>query len=54
MRKVNRKIIDVRNPTHIVLKADEISADDVDTLSDSDNPSILQIASPTKLPNEEE
>ena len=54
MREVNRKIVDIRNPTHIVLKADEISADDVDTLSDSDNPSVLQIASPTKLPNDEE
>tara|TARA_R110000751_G_scaffold270900_1_gene370673 strand:+ start:193 stop:819 length:627 start_codon:yes stop_codon:yes gene_type:complete len=54
MREVNRKIVDIRNPTHIVLKTDEISADDVDTLSDSDNPSVLQIASPTKLPNDEE
>jgi len=54
MRKVNRKIIDVRNPTHIVLKADEISADDINNLSDSDNPSVLQIASQTELPNEEE
>jgi hypothetical protein len=54
MREVNRKIIDVRNPTHIVLKADEISADDINNLSDSDNPSVLQIASQTELPNEEE
>ena len=54
MREVNKKVIDVRNPTHIVLKADEISADDINNLSDSDNPSVLQIASQTELPNEEE
>jgi|TARA_R110002012_G_scaffold59884_3_gene156678 hypothetical protein len=54
MREVQRKIVDVRNPTHIVLKADEISADDVNNLSDSDNPSKLQIASQTELPNDEE
>lgn len=54
MREVQRKIVDVRNPTHIVLKADEISADDINNLSDSDNPSILQIASQTELPNDEE
>ena len=54
MREVQRKIVDVRNPTHIVLKADEISADDVNNLSDSDNPSKLQIASQTELSNDEE
>ena len=54
MREVNKKVIDVRNPTHIVLKVDEISADDINNLSDSDNPSVLQIASQTELPNEEE
>ena len=54
MREVQRKIVDIRNPTHIVLKADEISADDVNNLSDSDNPSKLQIASQTELPNDEE
>jgi hypothetical protein len=54
MREVQRKIVDIRNPTHIVLKTDEISADDVNNLSDSDNPSVLQIASQTELPNDEE
>ena len=54
MREVNRKIVDVRNPTHIVLKVDEEKLEDMNNLSDSKNPSIIQVPSKSKLPFEEE
>ena len=54
MREVKRKIVDIRNPTHIVLKADEEELEDMNNLSDSEKPSPIQVTSRNTLPLEEE
>jgi len=54
MREVQRKIVDIRNPTHIVLKTDEEELEDMNNISDSENPSPIQVTSRNTLPFEEE
>ena len=54
MREVKRKIVDIRNPTHIVLKADEEELEDMNNVSDSENPSPIQLTSRNTLPFEGE
>jgi len=49
MREVNRKIIDIRNPTHRVLKLDEAEAEDYNNLSSSKQRSQTQLPSNTEV-----
>jgi len=49
MREVKRKIIDIRNPTHRVLKLDEPKAEEYNNLSSSEETSQIQLPSNTEL-----
>jgi E3 ubiquitin-protein ligase DOA10 len=49
MREVKIKVVDVRNPTHRVLKLDEPKAEEYNNLSSSDEKSQIQVGSNTEL-----
>jgi hypothetical protein len=49
MREVKIKVVDVRNPTHRVLKLDEPKAEEYNNVSSSDEKSQIQVGSNTEL-----